>query len=95
MVRFIFRLLFLVILTDEVTKIQKYVFLHFFKSLARLSLQTETIVKKITQPKLRKTKLPKYVMNWALVSIQWHKCEIFMKNLEADLKLVSKLEDQL
>ena len=32
------------------------VYLHFFKSLACLALQSETIVKKITQPKSPKTK---------------------------------------
>ena len=37
------------------TKLQKCL-LTFFKSLACLALQTETIVKKITQPKLPKTK---------------------------------------
>ena len=37
------------------TKLRKCLF-TFFKSLACLALQTETIVKKITQPKLPKTK---------------------------------------
>jgi hypothetical protein len=43
---------------DEVTKMPKYYVIclfTFFKSLACLALQTETIVKKITQPKLQKT----------------------------------------
>ena len=47
------------ILADEVMKIPEYYIIclfTFFKSLACLALQTETIVKKITQPKLPKTK---------------------------------------
>jgi len=43
-------------------KLQKYEKYFFIIRLARLALQTENIVKKITQPKvtkIRKTKLPK------------------------------------
>ena len=43
---------FLLVLDDKVTKM----FIYIFKSLVCLALQTETIVKKITQPKLPKTK---------------------------------------
>ena len=43
---------FSLVLADEVTKM----FIYIFKSLACLALQTETIVKKIIQPKLPKTK---------------------------------------
>ena len=43
---------FSLVLADKVTKI----FIYIFKSLARLALQMETIVKKIMQPKLPKTK---------------------------------------
>ena len=49
----------------EVTKMPGYYLLCLFtisKSLVCLALQTETIVKKITQPKLQKTK-NKYVMS--------------------------------
>jgi hypothetical protein len=46
---------FSLILADEVMKIRKY-YVISFKSLAGLALQTETIIKKITQPKLPKTK---------------------------------------
>ena len=45
-------------------KLRKCLF-TFFKSLACLALQTETIIKKITQPKLPKTKLPIYVLSQA------------------------------
>ena len=47
------------------TKILRNMFVYIFKSLALLALQTETIVKKITQPKLPKTKmnLPKFIMS--------------------------------
>jgi hypothetical protein len=47
------------VLADEVTKIPKYYVIclfTFLKSLACLALQTETILKKIMQPKLPKTK---------------------------------------
>ena len=50
---------FSLVLADEVTKIPEYYVIclfTFFESLACLALQTETIVKKITQPKLPKTK---------------------------------------
>ena len=61
---------FSLVLADEVTKIPEYYVIclfTFFKCLACLALQTETIVKKITQPKLPKMKkeLPKYVMSRA------------------------------
>ena len=64
---------FSLVLADEVTKVQEYYVIclfTFFKSLACLALQTETIVKKIMQPKLSKTKtkLPKYVMRRANVT---------------------------
>ena len=44
----------------------KNVYLHFFKSLACLAMQTETIVKKIMQLTSQKKNLPKFVMNQAL-----------------------------
>ena len=50
---------FSLVLADEViknTKILRNMFIYMFKSLACLALQTETIVKKVTQPKLPKTK---------------------------------------
>ena len=46
-------------LADEVTKLPEFYVIclfKFFKSLACLDLQMETIVKKITQPMLPKTK---------------------------------------
>ena len=58
--------LFLFVLADKVRKIKKYyvMFAYFFiVCLAYLALQTENIVKKITQPKwqkYKKTKLPKW-----------------------------------
>jgi hypothetical protein len=50
---------FSLVLADKVTKIWKHYLIclfTFFKSLACLALQTEIIVKKITQPKLPKMK---------------------------------------
>ena len=61
---------FLLVLDEEITKI----YIYIFKSLACLALQTETIVKKITQ-----TKLPKYVMSRAL---GWKDDVIFGQNSE-------------
>ena len=43
---------FSLVLADEVTKM----FIYIFKSLACLALKTETIIKKISQPKLPKRK---------------------------------------
>ena len=68
--RFSFHFRFLV-LADEVTKIGKYYVIclfTFFKSLACLALQTETIVKKnhATEVTKRKTKIPKFVLNQAV-----------------------------
>ena len=54
---------FSLILADEVTKIAEYYkicLFTFFKSLACLALQTETIAKKIPLPKLSKMNLQKY-----------------------------------
>ena len=54
-----FDFLFSLVLADEVTKIPEYYVICLFtsfKSLACLALQMETIIKKITQIKLQKTK---------------------------------------
>ena len=48
----IFAFRFSLVWANEVKKM----FIYIFKSLASLALQTETIVKKIMQPKLPKTK---------------------------------------
>ena len=49
----LFNFCFSLVLADKVTKIPQYYVIclfTFFKSLVRLALQMETIVKKITQP---------------------------------------------